>query len=263
MRILLQAIASCSSCSHSGSRAAVARPDPDDGGWSSSTRSIRAPAMTAPRAWHPAPAATSMICASKPMARWTRRIPTVGLARLHMSGMTDPLDAMLFRIQNDLFDLGADLSTPDTGENLEYEPLRIIEAQATRLESEIDALNADLDPLRSFILPGGSAASAYLHLARTVSRRAERLMVELLAPGNRRSCGAEIYQPRSPISCSWRRASPMTRRQGGRALGSWKNVTGSSAQSLSRGLRWRGSPASQCSSRCMTPSSSNISASSM
>ena len=103
---------------------------------------------------------------------------TIGLARLHTSGMAD-LDAMLFRIQNDLFDLGADLSTPDIGEKLEYEPLRIIEAQATRLEAEIDALNANLDPLRSFVLPGGSAASAYLHLARTVSRRAERLMVEL------------------------------------------------------------------------------------
>ncbi|MBW6423824.1 cob(I)yrinic acid a,c-diamide adenosyltransferase [Rhizobium sp. XQZ8] len=103
---------------------------------------------------------------------------TIGLARLHTSGMAD-LDTMLFSIQNDLFDLGADLSTPDTGEKLEYEPLRIIEAQATRLEAEIDALNAHLDPLRSFVLPGGSPASAYLHLARTVSRRAERLMVEL------------------------------------------------------------------------------------
>ncbi len=103
---------------------------------------------------------------------------TVGLARLHTSGMVE-LDTMLFRIQNDLFDLGADLSTPDTGEKLEYEPLRIIEAQATRLEAEIDTLNVHLDPLRSFVLPGGSPASAYLHLARTVSRRAERLMVEL------------------------------------------------------------------------------------
>ncbi|WP_117196130.1 cob(I)yrinic acid a,c-diamide adenosyltransferase [Rhizobium terrae] len=102
----------------------------------------------------------------------------VGLARLHTSGMRE-LDDMLFRIQNDLFDLGADLSTPDTGEKLEYEPLRIVEAQATRLETEIDALNAHLDPLRSFVLPGGSPASAYLHLARTVSRRAERLIVEL------------------------------------------------------------------------------------
>jgi cob(I)alamin adenosyltransferase len=103
---------------------------------------------------------------------------TVGLARLHTAGMVE-LDTMLFRIQNDLFDLGADLSTPDTGEKLEYEPLRIIEAQATRLEAEIDTLNVHLDPLRSFVLPGGSPASAYLHLARTVSRRAERLMVEL------------------------------------------------------------------------------------
>ncbi|MFB9952772.1 cob(I)yrinic acid a,c-diamide adenosyltransferase [Rhizobium puerariae] len=102
----------------------------------------------------------------------------VGLARLHTAGMAD-LDAMLLRVQNDLFDLGADLATPDTGEVPEYEPLRIVEAQATRLETEIDALNADLEPLRSFVLPGGSPAAAHLHLARTVARRAERLMVEL------------------------------------------------------------------------------------
>ena len=103
---------------------------------------------------------------------------TIGMARLHTAGMGE-VDQMLFRIQNDLFDLGADLATPDTGEKPEYEPLRIIEAQATRLETEIDTLNADLEPLKSFVLPGGSPASAYLHLARTVSRRAERLMVEL------------------------------------------------------------------------------------
>ena len=102
----------------------------------------------------------------------------VGMARLHTSGLPE-LDAMLFRIQNDLFDLGADLATPDTGEQLDYEPLRIIEAQTTRLESEIDALNADIAPLTSFVLPGGSPAAAHLHLARTVARRAERLMVEL------------------------------------------------------------------------------------
>jgi cob(I)alamin adenosyltransferase len=89
------------------------------------------------------------------------------------------LDAMLLRIQNDLFDLGADLATPETGEPLSYEPLRIIETQVTRLETEIDDLNANLTPLTSFVLPGGSPAAAYLHLARTVSRRAERLMVEL------------------------------------------------------------------------------------
>ena len=105
---------------------------------------------------------------------------TLGLARQHTSGADlAALDAMLARIQNDLFDLGADLCTPDTGEDLGYEPLRISENQVERLESEIDALNADLQPLRSFVLPGGSAAAAALHLCRTVSRRAERLIVEL------------------------------------------------------------------------------------
>jgi len=102
----------------------------------------------------------------------------IGLARQQTAELT-ALDAMLMRIQNDLFDLGADLSTPDTGATLPYEPLRIIAAQVTRLETEIDALNADLDPLRSFVLPGGSGAAAALHIARTVARRAERQMVEL------------------------------------------------------------------------------------
>jgi cob(I)alamin adenosyltransferase len=96
------------------------------------------------------------------------------------------LDLMLARIQNDLFDLGADLCTPVTSGPLPYEPLRIIQEQVDRLESEIDAMNADLAPLKSFVLPGGSPASAALHLARTVSRRAERLMVELAAqPGEK------------------------------------------------------------------------------
>ena len=102
----------------------------------------------------------------------------IGLARQHTQELAG-LDAMLMRIQNDLFDLGADLSTPDTGETLAYEPLRIIAAQVTRLEAEIDELNGDLDPLRSFVLPGGSSAAATLHMARTVARRAERLMVDL------------------------------------------------------------------------------------
>ena len=103
----------------------------------------------------------------------------IGLVRQHTSGT--PLDDALVRIQNDLFDLGADLATPepDDGQPLPYEPLRIVDAQVERLEREIDALNADLRPLRSFVLPGGSAAAAALHLARTVSRRAERLTVEL------------------------------------------------------------------------------------
>lgn len=102
----------------------------------------------------------------------------VGLARQHTRDITG-LDAVLAVIQNDLFDLGADLATPETGEKSEYEPLRIVAAQVARLEEEIDRLNADLEPLRSFVLPAGSAASAALHVARTVARRAERQMVAL------------------------------------------------------------------------------------
>jgi len=100
---------------------------------------------------------------------------TIGLARLYTGG---ELDAMLARIQNDLFDLGADLCVPEGGKKSEG-ALRIVDAQVTRLEREIDAMNAELSPLTSFILPGGTAAAAHLHLARTVARRAERLMVEL------------------------------------------------------------------------------------
>lgn len=107
----------------------------------------------------------------------------IGVARLHTGGL-ETLDAMLFRIQNDLFDLGADLATPDNGEPLSYEPLRIVESQVTRLENEIDELNSALEPLTSFVLPGGSAAAANLHMARTVCRRAERLMVALSVTEN-------------------------------------------------------------------------------
>lgn len=103
---------------------------------------------------------------------------SIGLARLHAHDMPD-MDEALARIQNDLFDLGADLATPDDGKPLEYEPLRITQAQVERIETEIDAMNAKLNPLRSFVLPGGTALSANLHLARTVARRAERLIVEL------------------------------------------------------------------------------------
>ncbi|NRP22673.1 Cob(I)yrinic acid a,c-diamide adenosyltransferase [Ensifer adhaerens] len=102
----------------------------------------------------------------------------VGAARQYTAHVP-ALDATLMRIQNDLFDLGADLATPDTGEKPEYEPLRIVASQVDWLESEIDRLNADLEPLRSFVLPAGSAASAALHVARTVARRAERQMVAL------------------------------------------------------------------------------------
>ncbi|WP_424968908.1 MULTISPECIES: cob(I)yrinic acid a,c-diamide adenosyltransferase [unclassified Dinoroseobacter] len=103
---------------------------------------------------------------------------TVGLARLHATG---EMDAQLAMIQNDLFDLGADLCRPDMEKDAEaeYPPLRMADSQVARLEAEIDAMNKDLEPLRSFILPGGSALAAHLHLCRTVSRRAERLSVEL------------------------------------------------------------------------------------
>ncbi|GLQ05339.1 cob(I)yrinic acid a,c-diamide adenosyltransferase [Sneathiella chinensis] len=101
----------------------------------------------------------------------------IGIARLHTDGDAEA-DGMLGRIQNDLFDLGADLCTPHS-DNPKYPPLRIAEEQVTRLEQEIDSLNAELSPLNSFILPGGSAASAHLHHARTVCRRAERRMVSL------------------------------------------------------------------------------------
>lgn len=91
------------------------------------------------------------------------------------------LKAMMLRIQNDLFDLGADLATPEIegAPEPEYPPLRITQEQVTRLENEIDLLNEELEPLRSFVLPGGTALAANLHLARTISRRAERKMVEL------------------------------------------------------------------------------------
>jgi cob(I)alamin adenosyltransferase len=101
----------------------------------------------------------------------------VGLARLHTTGEAD---AMLARIQNDLFDLGADLCTPETPDP-KYPPLRIVEAQVERLEREIDAMNETLAALNSFVLPGGSPAAAALHLARTVARRAEREIVALAA----------------------------------------------------------------------------------
>ena len=117
----------------------------------------------------------------------------LGLARIHLGhdvaatlngGATSKpdlarIDAMLLAIQNDLFDLGADLCVPDRGQKLDYEPLRMTEGQVKRLEAEIDWMNESLEPLRSFVLPGGTAAAAALHIARTISRRAERIMVEL------------------------------------------------------------------------------------
>ena len=99
----------------------------------------------------------------------------IGLARLHTSG---EMDGMLARIQNDLFDLGADLCTPEGGERRSG-ALRVVPEQVQRLEAEIDAMNAALAPLNSFVLPGGSAAAAALHLARATARRAERAVTAL------------------------------------------------------------------------------------
>lgn len=99
----------------------------------------------------------------------------IGVARLHTDG---DIDVMLNRIQNDLFDLGADLCQPEDPKD--YPPLRVVEAQVERLEQEIDRLNAELQPLKSFVLSGGTPAAAHLHLARTITRRAERDMTALM-----------------------------------------------------------------------------------
>jgi cob(I)alamin adenosyltransferase len=108
----------------------------------------------------------------------------IGVARQALGPDDGLVDAMLARIQNDLFDLGADLCVPDRGKPLPYQPLRIADGQVTRLEAEIDLMNSELKPLTSFVLPGGSPGAAALHLARTVTRRAERHMVELAALDN-------------------------------------------------------------------------------
>jgi len=100
----------------------------------------------------------------------------VGVARLNAEGV---LDLMLARVQNDLFDLGADLCVPEDGSEIATKALRINDAQVTRLEQEIDQMNGHLQPLTSFVLPGGTATAAQLHVARTVCRRAERLIVKL------------------------------------------------------------------------------------
>ena len=102
----------------------------------------------------------------------------VGVARLHLSGEA-ALDAVLMRVQNDLFDLGADLCVPPAANEEPGASLRIVPTQVARLEEDIDRLNVELAPLTSFVLPAGTAASAHLHLARTICRRAERIMVAL------------------------------------------------------------------------------------
>lgn len=119
----------------------------------------------------------------------------IGVARTHLGPAHQDVDAILSRIQNDLFDLGADLCAPERNDTpTKRERLRMSDAQIKRLEGEIDLMNASLTPLRSFVLPGGSAAAAALHVARTVCRRAERAMVELAGlPGEQVSAPAMKY----------------------------------------------------------------------
>ena len=131
-------------------------------------------------------AGKTRLSTGEPVDKWHPRVTAygtvdetnaaLGVAALHADG--ELLEAIR-RIQNDLFDLGADLATPDRGKKLEWEPLRIVSAQVTRLETEIDAMNESIAPLDSFILPGGSALAAQLHVARTLCRRAERQIAEL------------------------------------------------------------------------------------
>jgi cob(I)alamin adenosyltransferase len=116
----------------------------------------------------------------------------LGVARLQASEFPE-LDAMLGRIQNDLFDVGADLCVPDEGKPLGYEPLRMIPAQVERLEVEMDAMNAELAPLRSFVLPGGHALAVHLHVCRTVCRRGEREIVALKDAGGQVTESALLY----------------------------------------------------------------------
>ena len=118
----------------------------------------------------------------------------IGVVRLHTGGMPE-LDAMLGRIQNDLFDLGADLAVPEREGKAER--LRVVTSQVERLERDIDTLNDKLAPLTSFVLPGGTPAAAYLHIARTICRRAERVIVELAArPGEQINSAGIQYMNR-------------------------------------------------------------------
>lgn len=126
------------------------------------------------------------LATGEPLDKWDPRVTaygsvdelnaTMGVAVLHAD---EGMALKLRRIQNDLFDLGADLATPDRGKPLGWDPLRIAPAQTERLEAEIDEMNAHIEPLDSFVLPGGSALAAHLHVARTICRRAERDMARL------------------------------------------------------------------------------------
>lgn len=147
-------------------------------------------------------AGTTRLATGEPVSKASPRVAAygavdeanacLGLARLHTGGDA-ALDAMLARVQNELFDLGADLSTPPGAPEAEVRTLRMTDAQVARLEGEIDAMNEALPPLASFVLPGGTPAAAALHLARTVARRAEREAVALVEAGEAVSPPAMRY----------------------------------------------------------------------
>jgi cob(I)alamin adenosyltransferase len=143
----------------------------------------------------------------------------IGLARLHTAG-DGTLDDALARIQNDLFDVGADLCTPGKGRGPGGARLTVTGNQVTWLETEIDRLNAELSPLKSFVLPGGSAAAAYLHLARTLCRRAERLIAELKDKPDE-SVGADVLKYVNRLSDFLFVASRYANGKGGRDV-LWK-----------------------------------------
>ncbi len=134
-------------------------------------------------------AGRTRLATGEEVAKWCPRVEAygavdetnsaVGVARLH-AGAEPALDAILARIQNELFDLGADLATPERDKPLPFEALRIQAGQVTRLENDIDTLNGDLAALTSFILPAGTALCAHLHMARAISRRAERTIAQLM-----------------------------------------------------------------------------------
>ena len=146
------------------------------------------------------------LATGEPVEKWSVRVEAygavdetnsaLGAARLHTRDDV-VLDPILARLQNELFDLGADLATPERGEPLKFEALRIQPGQVERLEREIDLLNLDLSPLTSFVLPGGAPAAALLHVARATSRRAERLIARLShMPGESVSPAALHYANR-------------------------------------------------------------------
>ena len=173
--------------------------------WSSSTKSTRAPATAAKPGSPTARGSARIIRSARRSATSTKPIRAIGIAiAATSSGPTSR--AMLETVQNELFDLGADLATPGDDFTPSDMALRVMPAQVERLEREIDRMNEALEPLRSFILPGGGDGSAHLHLARAIARRAERSAVAAARERGAQSAGADLPQPAVGLICSSPRA---------------------------------------------------------